>query len=161
MGIFGKKKKKEISEEEKQRRYKRYYDFGAKISMKLGLPQKVAKANAFYAKHPKSVSFIILGFLSAGLLFNIFFTPEMGSEDLFGNDEHIEYISATPLVSAIDKQRNHNSKIEQIVRQRDNIKAIVDSLSKMETLTPDDSMKLELGKEILKKIGEYKDEKTE
>ena len=31
----------------------------------------------------------------------------------------------------------------------------------METLTPDDSMKLELGKEILKKIGENKDEKTE
>lgn len=156
MGLFSKKKRNELSEEEKQKRYKKYYDYGVRLSLKWGLPQKVEKANAFYAKHPKSVSFSIIAFFAIMMIVNnlLFSYRDVGSH--FLDDDTFENVSATPLISALDKQINNSNKVKEISMRKNEIKYIVDSLSNAGNLSHEDSTKLMLGQELLKILGENK-----
>ena len=51
-----------------EERKKEFFEYGQKISRKLGIPEKVEKTNAFYARHPKAMSFAIFGFCCLLLL---------------------------------------------------------------------------------------------
>lgn len=148
------KKKKVVDEKEQEHRNKKYYDFGARISLKLGLPQKVKKANEFYAVHPKSVSFAIMGVCVAMFLLNVYSSHYMAKQEQEINSKY-EYVSATPLISVMDRQLEDKRKSDEMALNRIKIQYLVDSLEKMDQLSPKDSAILIKGKEILNKLGGY------
>lgn len=152
MSFFIPKKKQVVDEKEQERRNKKYYDFGARISLKLGLPQKVKKANDYYAKHPKSMSFAIMGVCIAMFILNMFASHHLAQQEQ-KFDSMTDYVSATPLISVIDKEMEGNRKVNDLALTRQKIKFVIDSLEKSDNLSPKDSVILRKAKDILNKIG--------
>lgn len=150
MRWFGRNKDKQqpMSEERK----KEYFEYGQKISRKLGIPEKVQKANAFYARHPKSVSFAIFGFCCLLLLLSEICLRSSSIPVHKPVGEQPSDYTASTLFDAMEMHSNSMYKLNGIAEQYDKLKMIVDSLQKLENPTADDSAKLIKGQKLLKQI---------
>lgn len=121
--IFFRKNKnqKELSEEQKEK----IANFGRNLSLKLRLPQMVRKANAYYAKHPKTVSFSILG--SYLFFFLLSLIPSGESNQQTFEKEDTDYM-ASSFFGAMQKHDDNINKIMEYGRKRASAKQLVDSL---------------------------------
>ena len=152
MRLFGRRNKEEkpLSEERK----KEYFEFGRKIGLKLGLPEKVRKTNAFYARHPKSMSFGIFG--TCCLLMVLSMVSFAGSERhayRTVGEKPSDYTAST-LFDAMEMHTKSMDKLSGISPYHQRLKSIVDSLQQLENLTKEDSIRLEKGLQLLREFDE-------
>ena len=116
-----KDRRQPMSEERK----KEFFEYGQKISRKLGIPEKVEKTNAFYARHPKAMSFAIFGFCCLLLLLSEVCLRGSGmSVHRPVGEQPSDYTAST----------------------------LVDSLQMLENPTAEDSARLVKGRKLLKQI---------
>ena len=150
MSLFRRKKKEEktLSEERK----KEYFEFGQRVSNKLGLPEKIEKTNSFYAKHPKSMSFVIFGICCLLLLLSmISFGSGKAQRYKTVGEEPSDYTAST-LFDAMEIHTSSIEKLDGLDTEVNQLKQIIDSLEKIESPTADDSVRLQKGKQLLKQL---------
>lgn len=150
MSFFRRKKKEEktLSEERK----KEYFEFGQKVSNKLGLPEKIEKTNSFYAKHPKSMSYAIFGICCLLLLLSmISFGNGKAQRYKTVGEEPSDYTAST-LFDAMEIHTSSIDKLDGLDTEVNQLKQIIDSLGKIESPTADDSVRLQKGKQLLKQL---------
>lgn len=150
MRLLGKKNNKQqpLSDE----RRKEFFEYGQKISKKLGIPEKIQKTNAFYAKHPRSVSFTIFGFCCCLLIISQICLKSSAIPSHKSVGEKPSDYTASTLFEAMEMHSNSIDVIKTIAEQHDKIKLIVDSLQKLENPTAEDSAKIIKGLNLLKQI---------
>lgn len=148
IGFRRNKEEKTLSEERK----KEYFEFGQKISRKLGLPEKVQKTNSFYARHPKSMSFSIFGICCLLLLLS-HITFSDGKTKRYRNvgEKPSDYTAST-LFDAMEMHSNSVSKLDGLDAEYKKLKLTIDSLQKLENPTAEDSARLQKGIQLLKQL---------
>ena len=150
MRLFGRRNKEEkpLSEERK----KEFFEFGRKIGLKLGLPEKVRKTNAFYARHPKSMSFGIFGTCCVLMVLSqlSFAGPKKHAYRTVG-EKPSDYTAST-LFDAMEMHTKSVDKLNGITPYHERLKTIVDSLQQLENPTVEDSIRLARGLELLKEL---------
>ena len=150
MRLLGRRKKEEkpLSEERK----KEYFEFGRKIGLKLGLPEKVRKTNAFYARHPKTMSLFIFGICCTLMVLSQlnFSGAERHAYRMVGHKPS-DYTAST-LFDAMDMHTSSIDKLNGITPYHKRLRFLVDSLQQLENPTEEDSIRLAKGFELLNKI---------
>lgn len=150
MRWFGRNKDRQQPMSEERR--KEFFEYGQKISRKLGIPEKVRRTNAFYARHPKTMSFAIFGFCCLLLLLSevCLRNPGMPRHKPVG-EQPSDYTAST-LFEAMEMHSSSMEKLSGIAEQYDRLRAVVDSLQRLENPTAEDSARLVKGRKLLKQI---------
>lgn len=143
-----KDKQQPLSEE----RRKEFFEYGQRISRKLGIPEKVQRTNAFYARHPKAMSFAIFGFCCLLLVVSEVCLRSSGMPMHKPVGEQPSDYTASTLFEAMEMHSSSMDKLNGIAEQYDRLRTVVDSLQTLENPTAEDSARLTKGRKLLKQI---------
>ena len=115
-----------------EERKKEFFEYGQKISRKLGIPEKVEKTNAFYASE--------VCLRGSGM-----------SVHRPVGEQPSDYTAST-LFEAMEMHSSSMDKLNGIADQYDRLRTVVDSLQMLENPTSEDSARLVKGRKLLKQI---------
>lgn len=154
MRLFGKRRSKEEYDEQREARQKAFFEYGEKISYKLGLPDKVQKINAYYAKHPRGVSFAILGWCFLMVIISMIPTTCNRHHDELSKtmSENPSMFTGNTLVSSMNRHMENMDKLAELAKKREYAAAIADSLNKLENLSKEDSITLNACNKFLNEL---------